>query len=157
MAYSTYVPVTGTIMNIRRGNDCCSQMLSLRTENGIVNFTVDRETLVIESRQLRQGMRITAFYDGSLPVPLIYPPQFRAQLIAVPGRNAQVMLNYFDRSLLASDGSLQLNIGRNTVIKTVNGQSFTCSPGDRVLLVTYTAVTRSLPPQTTPEEIVVLC
>ena len=38
MAFETFVPITGTIMNISRGNDCCSQMLAVRTENGIVNF-----------------------------------------------------------------------------------------------------------------------
>ncbi|MDY3022040.1 MAG: hypothetical protein SOS50_07710 [Oliverpabstia sp.] len=67
------------------------------------------------------------------------------------------MLNYFDRNLLAGDGSLQLNIGRNTEITTLNGQSFPCSPGNRSLLVYYTATTRSIPPQTTPQRIIVLC
>lgn len=43
MAYSDYVPVIGTIINISRGNDCCSQRMSLRTENGIVNFMVDSQ------------------------------------------------------------------------------------------------------------------
>lgn len=38
MALETLVPTTGTIMNISRGNDCCSQMIALRTGNGIVNF-----------------------------------------------------------------------------------------------------------------------
>lgn len=157
MAYTNYVPVTGTILNISRGNDCCSQMISLRTGNGIVNFMVGPDTQIIDSRQLRVGMQVAAFYDSSLPVPLIFPPQYRALLITALGRNELVMLNYFDRNLLASDGSLQLNIGSNTNIKTINGQNFTCSPGNRVLLVYYTATTRSIPPQTTPGRIIVLC
>lgn len=157
MAYRNYVPVTGTILNITRGNDCCTQMMSLRTENGIVNFMVGPETQVVDSRRLRPGMQVAAFYDSSLPVPLIFPPQYRAQLVAVPGRNEQIMLNYFDRNLLAGDASLQLNIGRNTVIETLNGQSVNCPVSGRMLLVFYTATTRSIPPQTTPERIVVLC
>lgn len=157
MAYTTYKPVTGIILNITRGHDCCSQMMSIRTRDGIVNFMVGPETTVIDNRRLRAGMRVTAFYDSSLPVPLIFPPQYTAQLITVLDGNEQVMLNDFNRNLMAVDRSLQLNIGNNTVIETINGQKFTCSPGNRTLLVYYTMTTRSIPPQTTPGKIVVLC
>lgn len=157
MDYTSLVPVIGVIMNITRGNDCCSQMVSLRTENGIVNFAVDMDTVIIDSRQLRQGMRVAAFYDGNLPVPLIFPPQYRAQIVTVLGRNEQVMLNYFDENLTATDGSLQLNVGAGTVIKTINGQNITCNLGEHILLVYYTVTTRSIPPQTTPRKIIVLC
>ena len=157
MDYTSLVPITGVIMNITRGNDCCSQMVSLRTENGIVNFAVDMDTVIIDSRQLRQGMRVAAFYDGNLPVPLIFPPQYRAQIVTVLGRNEQVMLNYFDENLTATDGSLQLNVGPGTVIKTINGQNITCNLGEHILLVYYTVTTRSIPPQTTPRKIIVLC
>lgn len=157
MAYEAFVPVTGTVINILRENDCCSQMVSLQTENGIVNFIVDEQTLVIDSRQLRTGMRIAAFYDSSLPMPLIYPPQYIAQIVTVIGRNEQVALKYFNRRLLAQDGSLQLNIADNTVVQTVNGQRFGCSPGNRELLVYYSATTRSIPPQTTPGRVIVFC
>ena len=132
-------------------------MVSLRTENGIVNFAVDMDTVIIDSRQLRQGMRVAAFYDSNLPVPLIFPPQYRAQIVTVLGRNEQVMLNYFDENLTATDGSLQLNVGAGTVIKTINGQNITCNLGEHILLVYYTVTTRSIPPQTTPRKIIVLC
>lgn len=157
MDYENLVPVIGVIMNITRGNDCCSQMLSLRTENGIVNFAVDMNTVIIDSRQLRQGMRVAAFYDRNLPVPLIFPPQYRAQIVTVLGRNEQIMLNYFDSALTAADGSLQLNIAAGTVIKTINGQNITCNLGEHMLLVYYTVTTRSIPPQTTPGKIIVFC
>lgn len=157
MPYMNLVPVEGTIMNISGGNDCCTQMMSLRTGNGIVNFLVEPGTLVIDSRQLRPGMRVTAFYDSSLPVPLIFPPQYRAQMIAVPGRNEQVMLNHFDQNLTAVDRSLQLNVAGSTSVTTANGQSFRCSLRNRTMLVYYSATTRSIPPQTTPSRLVVLC
>lgn len=157
MAYSNYVSVTGTILNIMRGNDCCSQMMAVRTENGIVNFMIGPQTLVIDNRQLRPGMRVAAFYDSSLPVPLIYPPQFQAQIVTMLGRNEQVSLNYFGRNLVAADQSLQLNMGDSTEIRTVNGQRFNCNPENQTLLVYYMMTTRSIPPQTTPNRIVVLC
>lgn len=157
MTYENYVPVIGIILNISRGNDCCSQMISLQAGNGIVNFMVDSQTQVIDSRQLRPGMRVAAFYDDSLPVPLIFPPQYRAQLVTALGRNEQVMLKFFNRNLVASDQSLQLNVAPNTVVNTVNGQNVTCNLGNQTLLVYYTATTRSIPPQTSPGKIVVLC
>lgn len=67
------------------------------------------------------------------------------------------MLNEFDRNLTARDNSLQLNIAGNTNIETLNGQSVNCSLGNQTLLVYYTVTTRSIPPQTTPRRIVVLC
>lgn len=157
MPYTTYVSVIGTIINITQGNDCCSQRISLRVGNGIVNFMVDSGTLVIDSRQLRPGMKVAAFYDSSLPVPMIFPPQYRAQIVTALGRNEQISLNFFDRNLLAEDRSLQLNLAGNTNIETINGQRFTCNPGGQTLLVYYSVTTRSIPPQTTPRRIVVLC
>lgn len=157
MADANYVPVIGAILNISRGNDCCSQMMSIRSENGIVNFVVNQDTFVIDTRQLRPGMQVAAFYDSNLPVPLIFPPQYHAQIVTAIGRNEQVMLNYFDRNLLAGDRSLRLNLAGNTVIQTVNGQNVTCRPGEHYLLVYYTITTASIPPQTTPRRIVVFC
>lgn len=158
MDFANLVPITGTIWNMDSAEDCCSKMISLRTGDGsTVNFIVTQETVVIDSRQLRPGMRIAAFYDSSLPMPLIYPPQYRAQLITALGRNEQIMLNYFDSSLTATDGSLRLNLARTTNIETINGQAFTCDLGNQPLLVYYSETTRSIPPQTTPRRIVVLC
>lgn len=157
MAYRDYRPEIGTIVNITRGNDCCSQMMTLRTENGIVNFTVVSDTRVIDSRQLRPGLRVAAFYDASLPVPLIFPPQYQAKIVTILGREEQIMLNEFNRNLTARDNSLQLNIAASTEVEMLNGQRVNCSLGNQTLLVYYTATTRSIPPQTTPRRIVVLC
>lgn len=158
MNFANFVPVIGTIRSIEQGTDCCSRMVSLRTTGReLLNFLVTPETIVIDSRQLRPGMRIAAFYDKSLPVPLIYPPQYRAQMITALGRNEQIMLNYFNGSLTATDQSLQLTPGRMTEIRTVNGQEFNCRLGNQALLVYYTETTRSIPPQTTPRRIIVVC
>lgn len=157
MAYNNYVPIIGTIVSVTRGNDCCSQMMTLRTEDGIVNFVISPQTQIIDGRQLRAGMRVAAFYDSSLSMPLVFPPRYRGQLVTTIGRNEQVMLSDFNSNLLAKDRSLQLNIAGNTVIRTANGQSFNCNPADRTLLVFYTVTTRSIPPQTTPSRIIVFC
>ena len=97
------------------------------------------------------------FYDTRLPMPLIYPPRYQAQLVTVLNREEQVLLAYFDTNLVAAGGKLALNLGRNTRITTLNGQEFRCELADQELLVYYTATTRSLPPQTTPRRVIVIC
>lgn len=84
---------------IEKGENCCSRIVAVRSGRDIVNFVVTPETIMIDNRQLRPGMRIAAFYDSSLPAPLIFPPQYRAQLITTLRKNEQIMLNYFDGSL----------------------------------------------------------
>ncbi|HIU76608.1 MAG TPA: hypothetical protein IAC62_12045 [Candidatus Pelethocola excrementipullorum] len=158
MAYESYVPVVGIIQSISdMDGDCCTQKVTLQTNSGIVNFIVSPDTVIVECIRLSRGMRVAAFYDSSLPVPLIYPPQYQAQMMTTLGWNQSIMLNYFDEDLLATDNSLKINLGDTTYVTTLNGQPYYCNPGGHALLVYYTNTTRSIPPQTTPEEIVVLC
>lgn len=157
MAYETYQKITGVIRSIEAGNSCCNQIVSLATNNGIVNFNVSKNTIVVDNVRLRRGMRVAAYYDTNLPVPAIFPPRYQAELITVLRQNQEVMLNYFDEGLLAADNSLQLNVGPATRISTSNGQQFTCNPGNNELLVYYTITTMSIPPQTTPQRIIVIC
>ena len=150
MEFQSLIPVTGVVLNIRRQpGDCCSQLLSLRSENGPVNFFLSAQTLVIGSVRIRPGMRIA--------VPLIFPPQYQAQLVAAVRPAEQVYVGYFNRDLTAANQDLRLNIARSTTVVTANGQAFDCNPAGHVLFVFYSATTRSIPPQTTPRKIVVLC
>lgn len=154
-----YVPVTGIVQNIINMHDCCSIMVSVLVGNNeTVNLVIDEDTVVVDNRRIRRGMLIRGFYDASKPVILIYPPQYQAVAVVVLGRRDEgVTLAYFNRHLTASDNSLRLNIGRNTVVETVNGQLYRCDPSEHVLLVFYGATTRSIPPQTTPDRVIVFC
>ena len=160
---SRFLSVTGTINNVSPLRSCswdwcnCASTLSLRTKEGPVDLVVYSDTYVLGSETLRPGHRITAFYDADAPVPLIYPPQYRADLIAVLRPEEDVAIGYFDDSLTAIDNSLRLNLYQSTIISTMNGQAYLCSPANHYLLVYYTATTRSIPPQTAPGRIIVLC
>lgn len=156
-----YVQVTGIILRIvpMEGN-CCGYLVTLRPDDGrrgTVQFALTGETVVVDMRRLYPGMRAAMFYDTRLPMPLIYPPRYQAQLVTVLNREEQVLLAYFDANLVAAGGKLALNLGRNTRITTLNGQEFRCELADQELLVYYTATTRSLPPQTTPRRVIVIC
>jgi len=153
-----YIGVTGIIERIEPiRSECCNQIISIRTVDGVINFILSPGTYVADNVPLRRGMRITSFYDANQPVPLIYPPQYQAAFIArtEPGEN--IMVAYFDGNLLSSENPLQLNIGSGTRVTTANGKRYTCSIGNNLLMVYYGATTRSIPPQTTPERIIVFC
>ena len=81
MASPAFLPVYGIIQGIERGGQCCEQRVSIQTQNGIVNLMVSPETYVIDNVRLRIGMSVVGFYDANAPVPLIFPPQFRAVVI----------------------------------------------------------------------------
>ena len=157
MAYETFEKVEGIIQGINRGDDCCSMTLSVISGSNIVNVVVSGDTTVIDNVRVRPGMRIAAFYDTNLPTPAVYPPQYRAELITTLRRGQQVLLDYFDDELTSADGSLKLNIGPMTNVMTLNGQQYTCSPENTELLVYYTASTFSMPAQTTPQKVIVMC
>lgn len=157
MAYETFEKIEGIIQNIERGEDCCSMILSLISDSNIVNVVVSGDTEVVDHVRLRPGMRIAAFYDTNLPTPAVYPPQYRAELVTLLRRGQQVMLDYFNDQLESADGSLKLNIGPMTSVMTMNGQPYTCTPENVELLVYYTASTFSMPAQTTPQRVIVMC
>ena len=108
MAYENFEKVVGIIQEIRSGSDCCSQMVSLMTEQGEVNLILSPQTQVIGSVRLRRGMRVAGFYDTSLPAPAVFPPQYQAEIITPLRREQNVTLNYFDENLVAEDNSLAL-------------------------------------------------
>ena len=145
-------------VNYMSSSGGCYEMVSIQTtDQGIINFILSPDTYLSERMPITPGMEIVGFYDSSLPVPLIYPPQFQAVVLAFPEPYQQVYLGYFDNNLLAKDGSLQLNLSPDTEIMTENGQIFQGTLENRMLLVFYSITTRSIPPQTPPEKIIVMC
>ena len=157
MTFSSYEKITGVIRNIRNGGSCCSMIISVSSSGETVDFVVSGDTIVIGNARLRRGMRVAAFYDTSLPAPAVFPPRYQAELIAPLRNNQEATLKFFDDTLTAEDSSLKLNLSPFTVVETLNGQRFLCSPEGLDLLVFYTTTTKSIPPQTTPQRIVVMC
>ena len=157
MDYTSYQFVIGTIRDISMGESCCTWMVTVQTDTENINFVVTGDTRIIDNVRLRRGMRVAAFYDTSLPAPAIYPARYQAELITSLRRDQNAALKYFDENLLAEDESLQLNLSPLTIIETQNGQRYRCAPGNAELLVYYTVTTFSIPPQTTPQKIIVMC
>ena len=68
-----------------------------------------------------------------------------------------VTVAYFNNMLTASDQSLKLNLSPATEVVTRNNQTFYGNPGGNTLVVLYSSTTRSIPPQTSPDKIIVMC
>ncbi|MHA6261164.1 hypothetical protein ACXYMX_14855 [Sporosarcina sp. CAU 1771] len=125
--------------------------------DSIVNFVVGPNTYFVDHEMIFVGDPVIGFYDADVPVPMIYPPQYQAVVMAISSPMQNVKVDYFNNQLLSSDGSLRLNISAETQIVLENGQSFNRNPANRYLTVVYGATTRSIPAQTTPSQIIVMC
>lgn len=162
---SKFIAIEGIITSIEpvqtgrnRQNDCCVLMIAVRNENrGVTNFIIDNDTYFIDNVSVVKGDRVIAFYDSSLPVPLIYPPQYRAVVVAKQQRNRSVKVDSFNKDMVSSDGSLKLNITPSTKVIMRNNQYYLCNITGKNVAVVYSATTRSFPGITTPSEIIVLC
>ncbi|MEB2300519.1 hypothetical protein LAV72_12930 [Lysinibacillus xylanilyticus] len=124
---------------------------------GIVNFVISPSTYFVNQEIVAPGDQVTGYYDGNAPVPLIYPPQYRALVVVKENNNQNVKVDFFNQQLVSSDGQLQLNLSAYTLILLKNGQPFSKSLANRNLIVIYGPTTRSIPAQTTPYKIIVWC
>ena len=136
----------------------CLKLMTVEDGNGgIVNFVVAPDTYFVDNVMVAVGDMVTGFYDANAPTPMIYPPQLRAIVMAMDTQYRNVKVDYFDSNLISSDNYLKLNISPYTRMLLVNGQLFTGNPANRDLVVVYGPTTRSIPAQTNPYKIIVLC
>lgn len=136
----------------------CYKLMSV--ENGyetLINFVVSPATYFVDHVMVTIGDMATGFYDANAPTPMIFPPQFNAIVMARDSQYRNVKVDYFNSQLVSSDNTLKLNISPYTRIVLENGQAFTGNPANRNLIVVYGPTTRSIPAQTTPYEIIVMC
>lgn len=136
----------------------CYKIMTVQKRDGsIVNFIITPTTYFVDHIMMSVGDTVIGFYDVNAPVPLIFPPQFRGVVMSklVLGQNVKV--DYFNENLVSSDGKLKLNIAPLTQLILENGQIFTGSLINRNLIVIYGPTTRSIPAQTTPYKIIVMC
>ena len=136
----------------------CYKTYSIDDGHGnVVNFIVAPTTYFLNQEIVSIGDTVTGFYGANEPAPLIFPPQFNALLMCKVPMGEFVTVEQFDPNLVNREGTLQLNVNPDTPIFLQNGQPFTGSLANRELLVVYSATTRSIPAQTTPSQIVVIC
>ncbi len=160
-AYLSYYGIITRIDDFWTGSTIptgCYKLVSIQIVDGsIVNFVVSPTTYFVDHETLYPGDPVIAFYDAMAPVPLIYPPQYQAIVMAKATRDKNFKVDYFNSQLVSSDGKLKLNISPLTKMLLENNQVFTGNITNRNLIVVYGVTTRSIPAQTTPYSIIVMC
>lgn len=153
----TIVELTPTRIGNSRADGCMVFMMVEDMDGNTVNFVVTPSTYVVDFETLSVGMLCTFWYSLDAPMPLIYPPQYNAVVAAQQKNGRMVCVGYFDTALVNGEQTLQLNLDGSVEVRTTNNQYFQGSPANHNLAVVYDNSTRSIPAQTTPQKIVVLC
>jgi len=167
-AFASYHGVVRSIEDFwttAQAPDGCFKLMSVTGRNrNSVNFVVSPCTYFVDGEAMRVRDTVVGFYDPNVPVPMIYPPQYRAVVMAKVTGNRVVFVDHFNSRLISSDGTLQLRVARSTRILLTNGQLFTGSLQERDLVAVYPPSAQGIPArligipeQVTPTQIIVLC
>lgn len=164
MRRNSFCSMKGTIVDLvpagqggRRADGCLLFAAIEDTDGNTVNFFINPDTYVVDFTTLSVGMMATFWYRNDAPMPLIYPPQYTAVVVAEERSDRNVDVSYYNNSLINEEQTLQLNLDGTVDVRTVNNQYFQASPANHNLVVIYSSSTRSIPAQTTPSTVVVLC
>ncbi len=161
---SRYASISGIVVTLaaqpadQTAYSPCALTLTVQDFYGNQNTVIlEPTTYVLNQAPIRQGDMIIVFYDTQAPMPLIYPPRYRAAAVVKPAYAQSAYLDIFDKNQLSSDGMLKLELSSLTETRTQNGQIYDGSLTDRLLLVLFGTTTRSIPAQTVAESITVFC
>ena len=156
--------VTGTIVDMvptrignRRANGCMIFVTLEDKDGNTVNFVMTPSTYVVDFETLSVGMMCTFWYAADAPMALIYPPQYNAVVAAQEKNGRMIDVSYYNMTMVNEEQTLQLNMDGSVDVRTTNNQYFQGSPANHNLVVIYDNSTRSIPAQTTPRLVVVLC
>ena len=153
----TIVDIVPTMQGNRRANGCILFM-TIEDGNGeIVNIIISPATYVVDFETLSVGMNCTFWYLADAPMLLIYPPQYSAAVAARNRNDRMIDVSRYGQDMVNQERTLQLKLDGSVDIMTTNNQYFQGSPENHDLVVIYETSTRSIPAQTTPRKIIVLC
>ena len=71
---------------------------------------INPDTYVVDFTTLSVGMMATFWYRNDAPMPLIYPPQYTAVVVAEERSDRNVDVSYYSNSLVNEEQTLQLNL-----------------------------------------------
>ncbi|NLM04328.1 MAG: copper amine oxidase N-terminal domain-containing protein [Clostridiales bacterium] len=155
---SYYNSFTGKVIEIRDHEGIeGGKFISVENEVGIpANIILTKGTYVLDNAEIKVGSTITGYYKADAPMIMIYPAQYKADVIVVGEQKHNIKIDLFDEELISKDIFLELNITENTEIVTHTGNSFNGNLANRKLIVLYGPSTKSIPAQTNPVKIIVL-
>lgn len=137
-------------------------MIETTDENGGTTFFKMRDDIMIyeedgtelKAEDIKEGDIITAYVRSNEPAPLIFPPQYTPAVIIRDKADYEglVKVSNFtktegERAYISAEGDLVVNLPEDFIEARIMNNDF---------LVFYTMTTRSIPPQTTPDKLLVI-
>ena len=153
-----YGSFTGTVKEIKDNEQIeGAKFISVKNEEGEpANIIVSEDTYVLDSAEIAVGSTITAYYDATKPMIMIYPPQYGAEVVVVEREDRNVKFDIFDEDLVSMDNALKLDISDETEIYLQDGTVYEGELANKKLVAIYDISTKSIPAKTIPKKIVVL-
>ncbi|MCG7342583.1 copper amine oxidase N-terminal domain-containing protein [Sporosarcina sp. ACRSL] len=163
---SEFVRAAGVITSIENKEN--ERMVTVENDQELITiFRIHDETLLFNSGtankmkqgELKEGMKVEAYYDKNKPMILIYPAQITPELFIVidEEKPGSVKVGKFDDDFLSLDKELKLNIGDDTALLNQQGEEIELEDlKGKELVVFYSMTTKSLPPKTSPTKIIAL-
>lgn len=164
---SMYITRTGEITNIsKEGNNL--EILVGDAVDGVRvvlqtgNIILDADTLQMKvPEDLKLGMSVSVVINKNAPMTMSLPPLCSGQTaLVIHSSKKNIEIAYFDESLINEANRLQLNISEDTMIQNSRGEKRVFTAEDiknQDAIVIYTNSTRSIPAQTVPEYVLILC
>lgn len=163
-----YLNYEGKIVDIiDRANNRSSILVKAEGDDYGLIFHLGEEVILlghkskdfIKAEDLKVGSRLDVFYKKNTPMALSLPGQLTPDVIILKdGEDLSfIKLGAFNRELISRENDLKLNISEDTSLVNKKGEKLDKEDlKNKDLIVFYTITTRSIPPQTNPEKVIVI-
>ena len=164
-----YIEFTGKITKIDKEEDRFSILAENDLENAMDKLVahlshdvvlLDEGTMdFISMEDFEEGMEVSIYYEKDTMMMLSYPGQLSPDLVVVKDKNKDINIKVdkFDKELVSDDNGLKLNLNDAVELVDLEGNKIEKEDlGNKDLVVFYTASTRSIPAQTTPQKVVAI-
>lgn len=163
---SAYTMKQGEIVEMTKEGETYS--LLVKTAVDEIQFNLNQNQIIMDADkaqliqvdELKKGMNVTVVIAKNAPMTLSLPAIISCpSAIVVSGNEALVEVSYFNEQLTSETNTLALNVARETNIVSTTGERRIFTEEDlkeKDLVVIYKNVTRSIPPQTTPQMVLIL-
>lgn len=162
-AFPYYLSYTGKVTEIADHSADGGRRLSMESEEqGPANPVITEDCFILGGEDIKVGDTITLYYESGRPMILIYPPQYNAAIVVVHPAGAveeadEMAADLFDQDLVSKNGLIKLTPGEKTEILDREGNAYTGSLSDSLLLVFYqpeAAAAENTPEEVTPTKII---
>lgn len=158
-----YFSYTGKVTAIAGAeSEDANPMLTMESdEQGPANPVLTKDCFIMGGEDIKVGDTVTLYYETNRPMIMIYPPRYNAVIAVIQpaeaAEKAEAMeADLFDKELVSQSGLIKLTPGEKTEILDRDGQAYTGSLSDSLLLVFYQpdAANENIPEEVTPTKII---